>query len=252
MNRDKRGGDDSEGGVPGWMVTYGDMMTLLLVFFVLLLSFSTIHEEEFQKAISSLREELGAFRLFLREPANPVVSTEAPNVARLSRLRNVGRNISRRFSVMGTTRFATVRYTATGLKITLNEQALFDSGQAELKDEARGVLAVIATSLAQVPGLRIQVGGHSDNLPVRTGGPYSSNFELSGDRALNVLNSLMGFGLRAEDLSFAGYGEYRPLVNNDTPENRAKNRRVEISAQVVAGELESREASTLTEVFGGQ
>jgi len=249
--RDRSREEEGDGGVPGWIVTYGDMMTLLLTFFVLLLSFSTIHEEEFKKAISSLQVQLGAVPMYLRQPTNPVTAMDELNIARLSRIRNVGRSISRRFSLLGVTRFATVRFRATGLKVTLNEQALFGTGEAELKEEAGEVLGIVAEALAQVPGLRIQVEGHSDNLPMRSGGQFSSNFELSGARALNVLNSLIEFGIRAEDLSFVGYGEYKPLVANDSAENRARNRRVEISAQVISGELKPRDASALSEAFGG-
>ncbi|MCX7910505.1 MAG: OmpA family protein, partial [Endomicrobia bacterium] len=103
---------------------------------------------------------------------------------------------------------------------------LFDIGKAELKDTALSVLSEVAESLKPVSN-EIVVEGHTDNLPIY-GGRYRSNWELSAARAFSVRDYLIKQGIDERRISCVGYGEYRPVAPNDTEENRAKNRRIEI------------------------
>lgn len=114
------------------------------------------------------------------------------------------------------------------LVIVLSDEILFDSGKAKIKKEASPVLDKVAKVInREVPEKNIGIGGHTDNVPI-TYSNWKSNWELSTARATTVLHHLKGEGIPAERLSATGYGEHRPAASNDTPEGRARNRRVEI------------------------
>lgn len=115
-----------------------------------------------------------------------------------------------------------------GLVIILSDNILFDSGKAEVKQDAYGILDNVAAIInKEVPDKNIGVSGHTDNVPI-TYSNWKSNWELSTSRATNVLHYLEGAGMNPERLSATGYGEHRPIASNDTKEGRKKNRRVEI------------------------
>ena len=114
--------------------------------------------------------------------------------------------------------------------ITLNfkDGILFDSGKAELKAEALGALDIVSNELAKYPENNVKIEGHADNMPINTP-RYPNNWYLSAARAISVamyFTETKGFS--PERISAEGYGEFRPRVPNDTPENRSINRRVEI------------------------
>jgi chemotaxis protein MotB len=114
-----------------------------------------------------------------------------------------------------------------GLVISLGEAGVFDSGSDQIKPEGKALLDTLATSLVTL-GNYIRVEGHTDNVPIHNV-RFPSNWELSTARATMVVSRLItNFGLRPEALSAAGYAEYRPAASNDTPEGKARNRRVDI------------------------
>ena len=117
------------------------------------------------------------------------------------------------------------------LSVNLVEKILFDSGKADLKGSGLEVLRKVGAQLARIEGKRIQIEGHTDNVPI--GGKlkekYPTNWELSASRALAVVHFLQSeVGIDAQKLSGAGYGEYQPAASNDTAEGKASNRRIEI------------------------
>jgi chemotaxis protein MotB len=115
-----------------------------------------------------------------------------------------------------------------GLVITFVAEVLFDSGKAKLREGALDKLSRVAQVLnSTVPDMNIGVEGHTDNVPIKHSG-WKSNWELSSARAMSVLHYLDEQGINPTRLSATGYGEYRPVATNDTPEGRQKNRRVEI------------------------
>ncbi len=116
-----------------------------------------------------------------------------------------------------------------GLVITFVAEVLFDSGKSQIKSEGKEILQKIANVLKkETPDNEIGIEGHTDNEPIKHSG-FKSNWELSTARATEVLHYLVDNGkLNPEKLSATGYGEFRPVTNNDTPEGRQKNRRVEI------------------------
>jgi len=116
------------------------------------------------------------------------------------------------------------------LTLTMVEAILFDSGKAEVKQEGREALQKVAGVLKTVEDQEIVVAGYTDNVQIgeRLAKIYPSNWELSAARAISVVKILVADGVNPENISAAGYGEYRPVADNDTPEGRAQNRRMEI------------------------
>ena len=129
-----------------------------------------------------------------------------------------------------------VRIVRNKMVIELPEAVLFASGSAKLKPEGIRVLAELGPVLASIKGREFQVGGHTDNKPIRTK-RFPSNWELSGARSLDVGKLLVEYGVPANRLSAAAYGDTQPVADNDTPEGRALNRRIEIALQPNLDEL---------------
>ncbi len=129
-----------------------------------------------------------------------------------------------------------VRIVRNKMVIELPEAVLFASGSAKLKTEGVRVLAELGPVLASLKGRDFQVGGHTDNKPIRTK-RFPSNWELSGARAIDVTQLLIEYGVPATRVSAAAYAATQPVADNDTPEGRALNRRIEIALQPNLDEL---------------
>ena len=129
-----------------------------------------------------------------------------------------------------------VRITRNKMVIELPEAVLFASGSAKLKKEGVRVLAELGPVLASLKGREFQVGGHTDNKPIRTK-RFPSNWELSGVRAIDVTKLLIEYGVPGTRVSAAAYAATQPVADNDTPEGRALNRRIEIALQPALDEL---------------
>ncbi|GAB4364572.1 MAG: OmpA family protein [Calditrichia bacterium] len=209
------------------MVTYGDLMSLLLCFFVLLVSFSSIELVKFQKAMGSLKGALGVLpkeqSVFIQfEPLIPQLTDfEQKRTQKvISELRNM-------VKVKGLQENLTFEATEEGLVIRIDSPILFASGRAELKPQAYSILDKIMEIVDDWSN-KIRIEGHTDNLPIHNS-QFPSNWELSTARALSVLRYFLGSGkIEPERLSAVGYGEYHPILPNTNEKNRAKNRRVEI------------------------
>ncbi len=121
-----------------------------------------------------------------------------------------------------------VRIVRNKMVIELPEAVLFPSGQARLKKEGVKVLAEVGPVLASLKGRSFQVGGHTDNVPIRTK-RFPSNWELSGARSIDVTKLLIEYGVPATRISAGAYADTQPVASNDTKEGRAQNRRIEIA-----------------------
>lgn len=222
----RRNRPEEKKGLDIWVMTYGDMMSLLLVFFILLVSFSTIQESKFSEAAASLR---GAFGM----TSYPPTSLRLPELAtsrELARQRQEAvsevRKLERTLLDNGLDREVDIEVGQGGIAIRMNAPFLFASGRAELRGEAEPLLAQLAQLLAGFT-YPVRVEGHTDSVPIHTA-LFASNWELSAARAVAVARALERAGLKPARLSAAGCGEHRPLAGNDTEEGRARNRRVEI------------------------
>lgn len=219
--------EEPNAGAPAWMVTYGDLMTLLLCFFVLLLSFSSIEMAEFQKALGSLQGALGVLpkhesALIQFDPIIPQLSDFQKR--RVQKVVSELRNIASR---QGMKDQIAVEETKDGILIRIDSPVLYNSGTAELKKTSFPILLKIIEMINSWPNI-IRIEGHTDNLPINTS-KYPSNWELSTSRAISVLKYILNNSdIEPQRLSAVGYGEFRPILPNNSQENRAKNRRVEI------------------------
>ncbi|RKY53073.1 MAG: hypothetical protein DRP92_04290 [Candidatus Neomarinimicrobiota bacterium] len=223
----KRKEDIEKPSSPHWMTTYSDMVTLLLTFFVLLVSFSTIDKVMFDRAMLSVRGALGVLRRNVSMLSSPTVPKESmlDQRRRAALYRNINA-MKELAKAMGYEKDISVEMTTTGFLIRMGSRVLFDLGSADLKPEAYPILQLVGEVLKEDVA-EVVVCGHTDNLPIRSG-KYPSNWELSTARALSVVKYLINkVGVPPEILVAAGYSEYRPLVPNTSEENRQKNRRVE-------------------------
>jgi chemotaxis protein MotB len=233
-----------------WLLTYSDLITLLLAFFVVMYSMSRIDAKKFGKMSEHLQ---GAFHSGEdKGRASAGESDMGSGVLRIGRLKTAalhlrsslgtskdrvsmggqGIPVAPADSVAGQSGFSatepfSVEINERGLVIHVVEAALFESGQATLKPEALAVLDTIAKEIMSLPN-QIRVEGHTDDRPIATT-RFPSNWELSSARATSVVRYLIEkHKLPPDRLSALGFGEFRPLAANTSDENRAKNRRVDI------------------------
>jgi len=215
-------------GAPQWMVTYGDLMSLLLTFFVLLLSFSTMAEpQKFHDAIMSIRTALGVLPDNVSMQFRPQDHTSASN----ERMRRMARELRRRLQVTGQDTQVDVKmHEQEGiLQITLPNTVLFDSGSAQLRQGSETIMQAVSEVLNMAPTAFIEVRGHTDDIPIGAGSPFRDNFDLSYSRSKAVVESLHAIGqLPLRQFEMIACGPSQPIATNDTPEGRAENRRVEL------------------------
>lgn len=221
--KDRYKRDNCDPGVPAWVVTYGDMMSLLLAFFVMLLSFSEVDRVKFKAFMGSMQEAFGVQKLEelieIPEGANIVIpEIMSGGSSILSELNSI---VPRSFPG------SRVQEDKVGTLLIVPGRLLFESGTAELKPETRAFLQEIAELVASKPSTQLQIEGHTDNIPIKTT-QFPSNWELSAGRAISVVRFLIeDSNVQASRLGAAGYADTRPLVPNNSPENRETNRRVE-------------------------
>lgn len=229
-NRNNKNGGDDGPGSPAWMTTFGDMMTLLLVFFVLLYSFSSMDVEKFQGFISALQNQLGVLSggRTITEDANIDAGNLGQDYAQApENIQQIMREIDNYIDRNNLSDRVDVENKRKGLVISLTGEILYELGRADIKEQGREVLAMISDILIDIPN-DIMIEGHTDDLPIRTD-EFPSNWELSTARAVNVTKFLIEENdFDPARLSAAGYSEYRPVTDNDTITGRAENRRVEI------------------------
>ncbi|NLL15156.1 MAG: flagellar motor protein MotB [Fibrobacter sp.] len=218
-------------GAPAFMTTWGDMCTLLLCFFVMLLAMSTIDPAKFNVAASSFQNALSG----VLESYPSVMITKDILIPRLG-----GDEQNKRMAVDAALKIrevvrkegledaVKVKVTESGIAVKLSDPIGFDIGESEIKPELIPTLKSICEIINRVPSTQIRVEGHTDDLPIKSY-KFPSNWELSSSRALNVVKFMASSGrIEPSRLSAIGYGEYRPLVPNTSVENRKMNRRIEI------------------------
>ncbi len=228
-------------GAPEWVVTFGDMMSLLLVFFVLLLSFSTMEIQKFKVVAGFMREAFG-LKTRLNYSGIPmgttILNTDARDTTTPQIELDLMQQVQEALRQAGLERRASVQVTHKGVSIRLEGEVLFESGEATIQPRAGEILDRIAAIARTQPG-SVEIEGHTDDVPIANT-RFPSNWELSGARAAAAARYLIERGVPAERIRAIGFADTRPVVPNDTPENRAKNRRVEfVFVRPPAGETRS-------------
>ncbi|MDO4800174.1 MAG: flagellar motor protein MotB [Bacillota bacterium] len=237
--------EEQKKGAPEWMATYGDLVTLLMCFFVLLFAFSSIDAQKFDAVMQSFQGSAGILTggkslseapfVFdaMPEHSKSVAQTideegvsalESKSVEELaSELWDIIHQNNMQFQIE-------VIQNGTHVTVRFRDNALFDPNRATLKDDAREILKSFSEIIKQdsIKYSEIVVEGHTDNLPT-SGTSFPTNWELSAARSTNVVRFLIeSLHLDPYKLSSAGYGEYRPITSNETAAGRALNRRVDI------------------------
>jgi len=211
--------EDSQSGDPSWLVTFGDAISLLLTFFVLLFACSSPDIPEIRLMWGYLGDSLGS----MEQTKPSIVPLLVSKIGR----RSVSQELGEFIKEQGLEDFeAKMSVVSEGVLINLDSPLLFDLGETDLKEETMPLLDKIAEIVKELPN-EINIGGHTDDLPIHTR-RFPSNWELSAARAIAVGNSFIKKGILPARLSVAGYADSRPLFANDGEEHRALNRRVEI------------------------
>jgi chemotaxis protein MotB len=224
---------NEEEGAPAWVVTFGDLMSLLLCFFVLLLSFSEMDRKKYKIVSGSLANAFGIQRdtpVFDSPKAQKIIGKEFDQAVIINKIQEklvkpIIVEIENNFQEMKD--LIEVDVSENQVAIRLMGETTFDLGKAEIRPQMLPLLVKIGALLKGTRG-EIIIAGHTDNLPLR-GGPYKSNLGLSMARAASVADFLLKkTSIEPEKISTMGFGEHRPLATNDTTQGREKNRRVEI------------------------
>lgn len=225
-------------GAPVWMVTYSDLVTLILVFFILLFSMSQIDVYKFKSIAESFRDRQildfnPSIVPFEHPPESQDEGQEVSNRDKNdtgqeeSTLDHLLSEIEAFLKENGLEDTILANRTERGVVLVLDEQVLFETGEAEIVGGSNAFLDKVGSMLKTIPHL-VKVEGHTDNRPITTF-RYPSNWELSSARASSVIRYLAEhFQLDSARFMAVGYGETRPVVPNTSPENWEKNRRVEI------------------------
>ncbi|MBE3582797.1 MAG: OmpA family protein [Limnochordaceae bacterium] len=237
------GGGHDGAGMMRWLLTYADLITLLMAFFVVMYALSRVDLVRYQKLASSLQgalgyggsggggspgkgggagldSGLGGASPDANPPASPAPNTPVQPWAELERQ---VQTVARELEAAG---LVQVRIQTEGMSVLISDVALFPTASAELTPSAQSLLKKLVPVLRPLPNL-LQIRGYTDDRPIRTP-EYPSNWELSLARAVSVLRLLVQSGIPVERLSAAGFGPLYPVASNATPAGRARNRRVEI------------------------
>ena len=257
-------------GLPAWQGTFGDLMNLLLCFFVLLFSMATMDAAKFEEVAASFSS---AFSIFsggemsigkgaligdgvsqLTELSSYVTSMglaqsgedsdseetavgdmeqqellEAAEQEQLEASEKLAEKVEEALEEGEIDNLVSLNYTSQFVQLTIQGSILFDSGKTDIKSDAIPVIDKVGQILESYAGGTIEIEGHTDNVPMNSGGKYSNNDELSAGRALSIFYYLTeNTNLDPVHLVHTGRGQYDPIADNSTDEGRARNRRVEI------------------------
>lgn len=265
----KRKEDTPPAGSPAWMATFSDLMNLLLCFFVMLFAMSSIEEAKLQEFVAAMNNTFSVFEGgasaigdgflisngvsqlneldqyinstgktadsetdgddFQEFEMSPEAMEEILQDKMLEENEERVEQIEEALNESDIADEVEVSFTAQYVKLTMNGGLLFDSGSAQLKDDAKLIIDKVGLILERYGDAgTIEIEGHTDNVPMKSA-QYPSNEELSSARALSVFYYLLdNTSLNPINLKHAGMGERVPIADNATPEGRSRNRRVEI------------------------
>ena len=231
-----------EEGAPQWVVTFGDLMSLLLCFFVLLLSFSEMDRQKYKEVAGSLAKAFGVQRKVqvMQSPKgikmiakdfdqHPVPLKVEKEFISTQLKESIGEELRQEIEISFGDMKDMIQVDIEGdrIAIRLMGETAFDSGKAELRPQMRPLLKKIGTTLKGIKG-DIVISGHTDNVPI-VRGPYKSNLHLSTARAASVAEYIQEYAfVDPTRVATMGFAEHRPIATNETPEGRQMNRRVEI------------------------
>lgn len=241
-----------------WLIPYADILTLLLALFIVLFAASNIDQQKFRAMMYSFNSVLSGGNNVIEngsiDPFGDLVGqTDRSNMLaghptivkndseqeltelqkavqkETEQLEELKHNLDAYIEENQLTSQLSTELNNLQLVLRISDNALFASGSADIREEARGLALAIADMLVNFPQYEVIVSGHTDNVPIRNA-RFRDNWDLSSARALNFMKILLSDDrVDPARLSSVGYGEFRPVADNDTAEGRALNRRVEVS-----------------------
>lgn len=257
----KRKPDEPPKGAPAWQSTFADLMNLLLCFFVMLFSMSTVDAQKFELIAASFNQTFSIFTAGataigdgilisngvsqLNELDSYMYSTgkgkegenkpdgledaaETVEKEGLKESEELAERIEEALEEKNLGKEIDIEFTSQYVQLTLNGAILFDSGKVDIKEEALPLMNQLGIILQRFATGTIEIEGHTDNVPM-SGSKYANNDELSSGRALSVFYYLeQNTTLDMSRVKHSGRGEYVPIADNSTEEGRSRNRRVEI------------------------
>ncbi|WP_410513003.1 flagellar motor protein MotB [Paenibacillus sp. BR2-3] len=252
MSKKTRHEEHEEHADESWLLPYSDLMTLLVALFLVLYAMSATDAQKYEEMSRAFSSALsGGSGILDNSSATPTESsmdqgkgkkvdsvvqdnTGEAEIAKLRQqeqqdLEKLKKQFDQYIKNNGLTDLLSTKLNQSQLMITISDNALFSSGLAFVEDDSRQLAKSISVMLQQFPDYEVLVQGHTDNIPI-SNSSYSSNWDLSVDRALHFMKILLlNPNLNPKKFSPIGYGEYRPIADNSTAAGRAKNRRVEVS-----------------------
>lgn len=258
----KKRKEEAPAGSPAWMATFSDLMNLLLCFFVLLFSMSTVDAQKFEIIAASFSQTFSVFHSGSTAIGDGVLVSngvsqlnelddyvnsmgKAPgdedemidsleemakslDEEKLKKSEELAQKIEEAMEEQQLGKDVDMEVTSQYVQLTLKGALLFDSGSDQLRKEAEPIVSKLGQILERYAESTIEIEGHTDNVPIHSA-RFANNNELSSARALCVFDYFVeNTSLKPEMIKHSGRGEYVPIADNSTPEGRAKNRRVEI------------------------
>jgi chemotaxis protein MotB len=252
------GGGGHEGPDERWLLTYADMITLLMALFIVMFAISVVNTSKFEALSKSLSEAFNGAVVTggdsILETGGSQHSTQSPTVTapipaiqpliqkkfdkktegskskddEQAEFEKVKRELDSYAKEKNLSKKLETEITRRGLVIRLiTDNVLFDSGEADIKPGAKPLLSKVSNALQVADDRPINVEGHTDNVPIH-GSQYPTNWELSTARSSSVVRFMIGRGIPASKLGAVGYAQLHPIASNDTAKGKSRNRRVEI------------------------
>lgn len=218
--KDKDKHVEEQDNVERWMVSYADFITLLFAFFTVMYAISHVDTGKLEKFAASTKDAFNVNPVHKKQIIEGVMPSSSKQLGLEMEIKNA-------LLSLGAGDYAEVKQDKRGIILSLKDNILFESGKAEIKPLGTEILNAVA-SIVKKTSHMVLIEGHTDNVPIRNN-MFPSNWELSTARAVSVLNYLVkNYNLPPDRFVVSGYAEYKPVASNETPEGRAKNRRVDI------------------------
>ncbi len=205
-----------------WLVSYSDFITLLFAFFVVMYSVSHVNEQKYRQLSSTLESAFSSGASSIEDVS--AIDQENPDAPVLADVESIADDIKEALSGVVDDDRISISGNEQWVEIELSAGLLFQTGKADIGEEARTLLAPVVDIMAPFDNA-VAIAGHTDDIPIRNAN-FQNNWALSSARAVAVVNFLAYQGVKPERLSAVGYGEYRPVVPNTDDASRTRNRRV--------------------------
>ncbi len=210
-----------------WLITYADLITLLLAFFIVLYAMNRTQQIKFALVSQALAQQFDSQSIIGRSPGPSIINGLSGTRQEQASLNRLAQELQQKINQSNLASQVSVATTMRGVEVSLNASLLFASGSARISPNAQSLLVHLGTVLRSVPN-DIEVAGYTDSVPIRTS-KYPSNWQLSAQRAANVVYVLAHVPqINPSRLSIAAFGHYHPIASNQTSLGRKQNRRVNI------------------------